>query len=63
MCGPHSDDTTDDLGDDVEAGHSPWQLAAQRNAKAHGWIEVRARERAKNQDEHDENRAGRQRVA
>ena len=27
--GPYPDHAADDLGGDVEAGHSPWQLAAQ----------------------------------
>ena len=62
--GQHADDAADDLRGDVDGRDArPGSSPAQCEGHADGRIEVRARHRAERQDQHGENRAGRQRVA
>src|SRR5262249_56313322 len=60
---PHADETTEHLGRDENRGRRPWQLAAQGEGETYRRVEVRARKRAEYQDQHGEDRAGRERIA
>src|SRR5262249_13388359 len=60
---PHADETTEHLGCDVNRRRRPWQLAAQGEGKTYRRVEVRARERAEDEDQHRQNGAGRERIA
>jgi hypothetical protein len=62
MRHPHAGDRAGDLRGDVHAGDRPRQLAAQRESKAHGRIEMRAGQRPEGQDQNHENGPGRQGV-
>ena len=64
MRRPYARNAADDLRGHVEPPQSrPGSLAAQREGHAHRRIEMRARERPEHQDQHGEDRAGRQGVA
>ena len=63
MRDPHTEDRASDLASDVHRHVAPRQIAAQSKRGADGGIEVRAGDRAEEQDEYGQDRAGRQRVA
>ena len=52
-----------ELGRDIGRRHPPADLAPEREDQGHRRIEVRARERPEDGDQHHQRRAGRQRVA
>src|SRR5262249_39791509 len=56
-------DASEYLRHDVNRGGRPWQLATQGEGNTYRRVEVRARERAEDQDQDGEDRAGRQRIA
>src|SRR5262249_45901695 len=60
---PHADEAAEYLRDDVNRGRRPCHLAAQGEGKTYRRIEVRARKWAEYQDQHGEDRAGRERIA
>src|SRR5262249_32330691 len=47
----------------VKTGRRPWQFASNSKGERHGRIEVRTRNRAEDENQHDEDRAGRDGVA
>ena len=58
-----SGDAARDLGDDIGERRVRLDLAAQREDQRHRRIEMRARDRPEDGDQHHQDRAGRQRVA
>ena len=60
---PYASNGPDDLRGDISGCHRPRQFASQCEGDAHGRIEMRAGERAEDQDQHGQDRAGRYRVA
>ncbi len=63
MRDEHARDAARDLRGRIERGVAPRQFAAQCEHEAHRRIEMRARHRPEDQDQHHQDRAGRQRVA
>ena len=63
MSGPDADNRAHELRGDVAAKVSPQKLTPQREGKADGRVHVCAGDGAKDQDQNDEDRAGRKRVA
>src|SRR5262249_14911842 len=63
MRDPHADETAEHLGCDVNRCCPPCQLAAQGEGKTYRRVEVRAGERAEDEDQRRQNGAGRKRIA
>ena len=63
MRGPGAEDSKGELGEDVGCGVAPAKLAARCGHQADRRVHMRARDRAEHGDQHEQDRAGRQRIA